>query len=69
MVLYTDGLVERRGGTVEDGLSWLVGVSARLGGLPVGDLCDVLLGEVMGSAEDDIALLAVRARPGRRVEG
>jgi serine phosphatase RsbU (regulator of sigma subunit) len=51
VVLYTDGLVERRGGTVEDGLSWLVGVSARLGGLPVGDLCDVLLGEVMGSAE------------------
>ena len=69
VVLYTDGLVERRGGTVEDGLSWLVGVSARLGGLPVGDLCDVLLGEVMGSAEDDIALLAVRARPGRHVEG
>lgn len=69
VVLYTDGLVERRGGTVEDGLSWLVGVSAGLGRLPVEDLCDVLLGEVMGSAEDDIALLAVRARPGRRVEG
>ena len=69
VVLYTDGLVERRGGTVEDGLTWLVGVSARLGGLPVGDLCDVLLGEVMGSAEDDIALLAVRAGPGPRVEG
>ena len=51
------------------GTSALVRVSARLGGLPVGDLCDVLLGEVMGSAEDDIALLAVRARPGRRVEG
>jgi PAS domain S-box-containing protein len=69
VVLYTDGLVERRGATVDDGLSWLVDVSARLSGLSVDDVCDVLLGEVMGSAEDDIALLAVRARPWRRVEG
>jgi len=63
VVLYTDGLVERRGRTIDDGLAWLVGAAQRLAHLTPDELCDALLAEVVGTAEDDIALLVLRAHP------
>jgi serine phosphatase RsbU (regulator of sigma subunit)/anti-sigma regulatory factor (Ser/Thr protein kinase) len=61
VLLYTDGLVERRGASIEDGLDWLVGAATGLAHLPVAELCDQLLTQVTTTAEDDIALLALRA--------
>ncbi|SDQ13445.1 SpoIIE family protein phosphatase [Quadrisphaera sp. DSM 44207] len=63
LLLYTDGLVERRGSSLDDGLSWLCEAVAALAQLPLEQLCDALLGELQGAVEDDVALLAVRAHP------
>ncbi|MGV9211662.1 SpoIIE family protein phosphatase [Micromonospora sp. RB23] len=61
LLLYTDGLIERRDRSIDDGLAELV---ARLTGtdtLPLDELCDLLLASI-DRREDDTALLAVRAR-------
>ena len=61
VLLYTDGLVERRGaGSLDDGLDWLVATVAGLARLSLEELCDALLSEVADTADDDIALLAIR---------
>jgi anti-sigma regulatory factor (Ser/Thr protein kinase) len=65
MVLYTDGLVETRGASIDDGLSRLAhAVAARANG-DIAGLLDHILAHVLGGAnvEDDIALLALRALP------
>ncbi|HYF73239.1 MAG TPA: SpoIIE family protein phosphatase [Nocardioides sp.] len=59
LVLYTDGLVERRGASLDDGLAWLVGAVSRSGADSEG-LCTLLIDEVHGEAEDDVALLVLR---------
>ena len=65
IVLYTDGLVERRGENLDTGLDRLAEVAAGLGDEGpeqlVRELTDALLGE-HGPA-DDVALLVVRAVP------
>jgi serine phosphatase RsbU (regulator of sigma subunit)/anti-sigma regulatory factor (Ser/Thr protein kinase) len=61
LVLYTDGLIERRGSTIDEGLE-LLRVTALEGlGDPDG-LVEHILSELVGLDErrDDIALLAVR---------
>lgn len=64
VLLYTDGLVERRGASLDDGLTWLVRAAAELADLSSDQLCDALLDQVSDDAEDDIALLALHvARP------
>jgi sigma-B regulation protein RsbU (phosphoserine phosphatase) len=69
LLLYTDGLVERRGTPLDDGFAWLVGELAVLGDRPLDALCDELLGELGGRVDDDVALLTVRlpaVQPGLR---
>jgi PAS domain S-box-containing protein len=61
VLFYTDGLVERRGVTLDQGTAWLVAAVGRWGPLPVEELCDRLLAELAGAVEDDVALLVVRA--------
>jgi hypothetical protein len=61
LVLYTDGLVERRGASIGDGLDWLVQAVEGRPGLSADDMCTFLLDQVAGSAEDDVALLVLRA--------
>nr|WP_246406631.1 SpoIIE family protein phosphatase [Modestobacter versicolor] len=63
VLLYTDGLVERRGSSLDAGLAWLVAEVGRVGRLPLEEVCDRLLGALEGAVEDDVALLAVRAHP------
>ena len=63
VLLFSDGLVERRGASLDDGLAWLVECAGRCSALPLDDLCDALLEQVATTAEDDIALLAMRAHP------
>ena len=63
VLLFTDGLVERRGTHLQEGLDWLARAVADLAHLPLDDLCDALLAQVGNRVEDDVALLALRAHP------
>jgi serine phosphatase RsbU (regulator of sigma subunit) len=60
LLLYTDGLVERRDAPLDDGFVWLVGELQSRGREPLDELCDELLAELGGRVDDDVALLAVR---------
>ena len=64
LLLYTDGLVERRDVPIESRLDELATAAARAGG-DLDALCDGVLAGVLGDAEpvDDVALLAVRPVP------
>ncbi len=60
---YTDGLIERRGASLQDGLDWLCTVLKEVHELPIDEICDAVLARVTGPPEDDIALLLLRAHP------
>lgn len=64
MLLYTDGLVERRGASIDEGLAALCDAMARAPTDP-DRLLEHVLETVVGEREreDDIALLAVRMLP------
>jgi PAS domain S-box-containing protein len=66
VLLYTDGLVERRGAVLDEGTAWLVAAVSGWADLPLEDLCDRLLAEVAGVMDDDVALLALRTHPDDR---
>lgn len=61
LVIYTDGLVERRGVNLSDSLAWLLGVLEGRHDLAPEELCNHLLAQLHGRVEDDIALLVVRS--------
>jgi hypothetical protein len=61
LLLYTDGLVERRGEGVDEGVERLRLALDELGHLPLEEVCDRLLERLLpDDAEDDVALVAVR---------
>ena len=61
VLLYTDGLVERRGQSLDEGLERLRDALAELGGLPLEQLCDELLRRLLpATRDDDVAMVAVR---------
>jgi serine phosphatase RsbU (regulator of sigma subunit) len=61
VLLFTDGLVERRGTDLDTGLARLVDVARELAGQPLDELCDDLIERlVQGHPEDDVALVALR---------
>ncbi|WP_299953479.1 SpoIIE family protein phosphatase [uncultured Modestobacter sp.] len=62
LLLFTDGLFERRTGDLDEGRARLRAAVAELAGQPLDVLCDGLLAALLDEgAEDDVALLAVRA--------
>ncbi|HEV7211603.1 MAG TPA: SpoIIE family protein phosphatase [Blastococcus sp.] len=62
LVLFTDGLFERRGVPLDEGREQVRDFLFRSAGLALPELCDRLLQELVGDdAEDDVAVLAVRA--------
>lgn len=61
VLLYTDGLVERRGESLAVGLERLRVAAEALGDLSLDELCDGLIADLAPTREDDIALLALRA--------
>ena len=65
LLLYTDGLTERRGEDPDDGIARLAAALAEFGHLPLETLCDQLLRHMLptDSAQDDVALLALRTFP------
>ena len=61
VLLYTDGLVERRDQLFDDGISQLREEFGAVAQEPVDRLVDRLLTRMVGDrAEDDVALVAVR---------
>jgi serine phosphatase RsbU (regulator of sigma subunit) len=61
LLLYTDGLVERRGQSLDEGLSQLRETLLALADQPLDDLCDQVLARMLPAhSEDDVALVAVR---------
>ncbi|SNR90533.1 PAS domain S-box-containing protein [Geodermatophilus saharensis] len=61
VVLYTDGLVERRTSDLDAGTARLQAVLADLAGRELDELCDELLARMLPDApDDDVALIAVR---------
>jgi serine phosphatase RsbU (regulator of sigma subunit) len=62
LVLYTDGLVEHRDATLDDGLARLLAVAPDLAARPVSELCDEIRDRMAPDLTDDIALLARRVR-------
>ncbi|MQA75993.1 MAG: SpoIIE family protein phosphatase, partial [Solirubrobacterales bacterium] len=64
VLLYTDGLVERPGVSLDEGLDWLRGFAAGVPGGP-DELCTALLAERFRETApaDDVAVLAVRLEP------
>ncbi|MET7684818.1 SpoIIE family protein phosphatase [Streptomyces sp. NPDC005423] len=74
LALYTDGLVERPGHDIDDGIAALRvalakfgAAAARPGGRSLGDVADRLTAKARHTADrpDDIALLLAARRPGR----
>lgn len=62
VVLYTDGLVERRGQSLEEGFERLKAAVAA-GGLEPEDLCEAILGGTLGAAtsSDDVTFVVANA--------
>ena len=70
VLLYTDGLVERRGCDLDEGTSRLVGLIGDLSarGADLDELCDGLLrGTVEDRSDDDVAIIAVRLHSQHRL--
>ncbi|XKK61673.1 SpoIIE family protein phosphatase [Streptomyces sp. ARC32] len=63
LVLYTDGLVERRDEPIDDALERLRRHAADLAHEPLDTFCDELLIGLGADSTDDIAVLAVRPTP------
>ncbi|MGZ4437176.1 MAG: SpoIIE family protein phosphatase [Nocardioidaceae bacterium] len=63
LLLYTDGLVERRDTSLDAGIDRLAWMLSELGGLDPEELCDILVesAALNGAGEDDIALLVLRS--------
>ena len=62
LLLYTDGLIERPGETLDEGFARLQAAAAYRAELSVGKFCDELLDRMAppGGYTDDVVLLAVR---------
>jgi PAS domain S-box-containing protein len=65
LLLYTDGLIERRDTPIDDRFAHLAEAAAGGADQDLEDLCDAVLGAVLEGREpdDDVALLAVRPSP------
>ncbi|WP_225101132.1 PP2C family protein-serine/threonine phosphatase [Streptomyces sp. CoH27] len=62
LVLYTDGLIERRGQDIDAGLGQLIDVLSEFGRLGTEQLADTILARlgVASGGRDDVALIVVR---------
>jgi PAS domain S-box-containing protein len=64
VLLYTDGLIERRDADLDSGLQRLRAALTDLAELPLQELLDAVLDRLVhGRPEDDVALVAVRLHP------
>jgi PAS domain S-box-containing protein len=65
LVLYSDGLIERRNSLIDNGLDRLARVAVELVDEPIGSVCDRIVSALgVGAARgDDVVVLAVRLDP------
>jgi serine phosphatase RsbU (regulator of sigma subunit) len=63
LLLYTDGLVEHRGRSIDDGLARLRALGASLASERLDDFCDAILADLGAKPLDDVCLLAIRPAP------
>ena len=64
LFLYTDGLVERRDRSIDEGLDRLVELLGELADVPLEQLCDAVLDRMLpATPQDDVALVALRVSP------
>ncbi|MGY1728743.1 SpoIIE family protein phosphatase [Geodermatophilus sp. SYSU D01062] len=66
LLLYTDGLVERRGSLLDEGLARLAAAAGARATAPLPALVDGVLTDLLGGghgADDDVAVLAARLHP------
>jgi serine phosphatase RsbU (regulator of sigma subunit)/PAS domain-containing protein len=61
LLMFTDGLIERRDATIDEALATLLQVASRPVG-DIGDYADLLLAEAASNTGDDACLVAVRIR-------
>jgi PAS domain S-box-containing protein len=68
VILYTDGLIERRERLIDEGLEWLAERTRALRHIPIDDLCLTLVDRsfATGPSADDICVLALRVTPDRQ---
>jgi serine phosphatase RsbU (regulator of sigma subunit)/PAS domain-containing protein len=63
LLMYTDGLIERRGEDIDEGLDRLRAALRRVAARPLDQLCDELLATMRPLVpDDDVAVIAVRSR-------
>jgi GAF domain-containing protein/PAS domain-containing protein len=62
VVMYTDGLIERRGESIDEGLARLVRLIEASRDLSPTDICNALIPEIDGTQNDDIAVLTILRR-------
>jgi anti-sigma regulatory factor (Ser/Thr protein kinase) len=62
LVLYSDGLIERRKERIDDGLARLAAAGRAVAGVPLEDVCSTLMAAlgVDASRDDDVAVMAMR---------
>ena len=61
LLLYTDGLVERRDSDLDEGVDRLREALTEFADLPLQELCDALVDRLVdGRPDDDVALVAIR---------
>ncbi|MGF1598054.1 MAG: PP2C family protein-serine/threonine phosphatase [Acidimicrobiales bacterium] len=60
IVLYTDGVVERRGAAIDDGIAALGRFIRERRHFPCGDLVTAILDDFGTDADDDMAVMALR---------
>jgi serine phosphatase RsbU (regulator of sigma subunit) len=61
VLLFTDGLIERRDGDLDTGMARLRSAATELADRPLDELCDELVERLVeGRPEDDVALVAIR---------
>lgn len=65
LLLYTDGLIERRARDIDDGFALLAATAARLHDRPVDEMADRLVEELLADEDhrDDVCLLAICLEP------
>ncbi|MGY1811366.1 SpoIIE family protein phosphatase [Blastococcus sp. SYSU D00820] len=67
VLLFTDGLVERRTSDLDAGLALLTEAAGELAGRPLAELCDEVIERLVhGRPDDDVALVAMRLHPAAR---
>ena len=65
LILYSDGLIERRNSLIDHGLEHLAHAAAQLADAPIESVCDRLVAAfgVESTRADDVVILVIRLDP------